>query len=107
MTPAQYASGLRSCAAKLVDAANLVDAALGVIAVPALPAVTAAPRKVRTTGTNALVLAAIKDGHDKIDAIARDVKVSPFIARNAVKALEQVGKVRKEGAGRTTRYVVA
>jgi hypothetical protein len=60
-----------------------------------------------SSGTSALVLAAIKGGADTLAAIAKDCRVKPGQARTAILALEDAGRVSRHGKGRATRYVVA
>lgn len=61
----------------------------------------------KVTGTHALVLAVVRDGSDKVEAIAEAAKIKTNTARVAVRELEAAGKVKREGKGRSTRYVAA
>jgi hypothetical protein len=56
------------------------------------------------SGTSKLVLGAIADGADTIAAIADVVKIKLSSARSAVLALEEAGRVHREGQSRKTRY---
>ena len=67
----------------------------------------AAKLKARLTGSSgsgALVLGAIKSGADTLAAIAKDCQVKPGTARTALLALEDAGRVTREGKSRATRY---
>jgi predicted Rossmann fold nucleotide-binding protein DprA/Smf involved in DNA uptake len=59
------------------------------------------------SGTGAVVLSAIRDGAETVTAIASSAKLKEFTARSAILALEKSGKVKREGKGRSTRYVAA
>jgi hypothetical protein len=96
-------SDLRGRAAKLIEAANLIESALGGRRPEPLRVVKGG----KTNGTAAVVLAAIKDGHDKIPAIAKDAKIRESTARAAIITLESAGKVKRDGKGRSTRYLAA
>lgn len=61
----------------------------------------------KSGGTEALVLSVIREGADTLAAITKAAKVKPYAAKTAVLALEQFGKVRREGKGSKTRYLVA
>lgn len=67
------------------------------------------PSKIRakTGGTESLVLSVMREGHDTLAAITKAAKVRPWAAKAAVLALEQFGKVKREGKGSKTRYRVA
>ena len=69
----------------------------------------AMPVKIRAKsgGTEAVVLAVMREGADTLAEITKAAKVKPNAARTAVLALEQFGKVTREGKGSKTRYRVA
>lgn len=57
-----------------------------------------------SSGTSALVLAAMRGGADTLAAIAKDCKVKPSQARTALLALEDAGRVKRQGKSRATTY---
>lgn len=65
---------------------------------------TSTRRQGKTTGTESIVLAVMRDGADTLAAITKAAKVKPNTARSAVLALEHAGKVQREGKGSLTRY---
>ncbi len=69
----------------------------------------AMPVKIRAKsgGTEAVVLEVMREGADTLSAITKAAKVNPNAARTAVLALEQFGKVKREGQGSKTRYRLA
>lgn len=73
----------------------------------ALSTTIKAAKRFRSSGSTEVVLASVRDGHNKLAAIAKDAKLEESAARTAVLALEQAGKVRREGKGSLTRYVAA
>lgn len=68
-------------------------------------AATLKARLTGSSGTSALVLGAVTRGADTLAAIAEDCRVKPGQARTAILALEDAGRVQREGKGRATRYV--
>jgi predicted Rossmann fold nucleotide-binding protein DprA/Smf involved in DNA uptake len=96
---------LRDRAAKLMQAADLIEAAMG--APKTKPAKLLVVKGSRASGTEAVVLASIRDGHSKLAEIAKDSKLRESAARTAVLKLEQRGSVKREGKGSLTRYIAA
>jgi predicted Rossmann fold nucleotide-binding protein DprA/Smf involved in DNA uptake len=94
---------LRDRAAKLMQAADLIEAAMG--APKTKPAKLLVVKGSRASGTEAVVLASIR--HSKLAEIAKDSKLRASAARTAVLKLEQRGSVKREGKGSLTRYIAA
>lgn len=65
-----------------------------------------APRG-KAKGTDAIVLSVMRDGANTLAGITKAAKVKPNTARVAVLALEAAGKVKREGKGSKTRYLVS
>jgi DNA-binding MarR family transcriptional regulator len=99
------AADLRKRARALLDAADTVEAAAQDAQKPR--ATLKPAKRLKATGTHALVLQAIRSGHGKLADIAKDAKLKESTARTAVLALEAGGHVRREGKGPLTRYVAA
>ena len=94
--------------AGLDDRSTLQPAGLPVV-VPRAMAKRMKTLKARLTGssgTSALVLAVMRGGADTLAAIAKGCKVKPGTARAALLALEDAGRVNRQGKSRATRYLV-
>lgn len=57
-----------------------------------------------TSGTGAIVLGLLKDGARSLSELTEEAKVSPSSCRTAVLALEQAGRITRDGNGRSTKY---
>jgi hypothetical protein len=84
--------------AALVRAADLLDASQR--------RAPAQGKRAKPSASDQVVLSAMRDGHDKLAAIAKAGKLKESAARLKVLALIDAGWVRRVGAGRSTRYVV-